>query len=184
MKNSGLIILLFITLLLTGVNHAFAQNKVVPGPEWNFVLGDWIGDGTGVPGEAKGWFTFNKDLDGNILIRKNHNVIPANNGKPTAIHDDLLVVYLDNAGALTKAIYFDNENHVINYAISFNPTDKSLTFTSEAQKNMPRFRQTYKATENNGLNIDFEFAPPNQPETFSKYLSGKAHRKTPSEKFF
>jgi hypothetical protein len=184
MRNTGIILLSFISILLMGINHSFAQNKVVPGPEWNFVLGDWIGDGTGVPGEAKGWFTFNKDLDGNILIRKNHNVIPANNGKPAAIHDDLLIVYLDNTGALTKAIYFDNENHVINYAISFNQADKSLTFTSEAQKNMPRFRLTYKATETNGLNIDFEFAPPNQPEAFTKYISGKAHRKTPSEKFF
>ena len=184
MTKTGIILLSFISLLLINVNHSFAQKKVVPGPEWNFVLGDWIGDGAGVPGEAKAWFTFNKDLDGNILVRKNHNVIPANNGKPEAIHDDLLVVYLDNTGALTKAIYFDNENHVINYAVSFNQTDKTLSFTSEAQKDMPRFRLTYKATDNNGLIIDFEFAPPNQPESFSKYISGKAHRKTSSEKFF
>lgn len=184
MKKTGILLLSLISLFLVTANHLFAQKAVVPGPEWNFVLGEWIGDGTGAPGEAKGWFTFNKDLDGNILVRKNHNLIPANNGKPAAIHDDLLVVYLDNAGGLTKAIYFDNENHVINYAISFNQAEKTLTFTSEAQKNMPRFRLTYKAIDNNNLNIDFEFAPPAQPDAFSKYLSGKAHRKTASEKFF
>jgi len=183
MKKIVLFIFSVISILFVGINHSSAQQKVVPGPEWNFVLGDWIGDGAGLPGEAKGWFTFNKDLDGNILVRKNHNVIPAANGKQATIHDDLLIVYLDNSEALTKAIYFDNENHVINYAVSFNQTDKSLTFTSETQKNMPRFRLTYTATENNGLNIVFEFAPPNQSEAFSKYLSGKAHRKTPSEKF-
>ena len=184
MKKTSIVLLSFAMLLFVDINHSFAQQKIVPGPEWNFVLGDWVGDGTGKPGESKGWFTFNKDLDGNILVRKNHNVIPAANGKPEAIHDDLLIVYLDNSGALTKAIYFDNENHVINYAVSFNQTDKSLIFTSEAQPNTPRFRLTYKATDNNGLNIDFEFAPPNKPEAFSKYISGKAHRKTASDTFY
>jgi hypothetical protein len=182
MKKSVLILLSFSIFFLMNTSHSFAQQKVVTGPEWNFVLGDWVGEATGKPGEGAGWFTFNKELDGNILVRKSHTVFPSVNGKPEAVHDDLLIVYLDNSGAMTKAIYFDNEKHVINYAVSFNQADNSLVFTSEIQQNMPRFRLTYKAIENNMLNIDFEFAPPNQPEAFSKYVSGKAHKKKVTEK--
>lgn len=182
MKKAVIILLSFISIFFMGANRVSAQQKAVTVPEWNFVLGDWIGEGSGKPGEGAGWFTFNKELDGNVLVRKNHTAFPAANGKPASVHDDLLIVYLDNAGALTKAIYFDNEGHVINYAVSFNQTEKSLVFTGEIQKDMPRFRLTYKAIENNILNIDFEFAPPNQPEAFSKYISGQAHRKTATEK--
>ena len=182
MRKTAIILCSFIALLFMGINHSFAQQKVVTGPEWNFVLGDWVGEGSGKPGEGSGWFTFNKDLAGNILVRKSHTLFPAANGKPETSHDDLLVVYLDNAGAMTKAIYFDNEGHVINYSVSFNQAEKSLIFTSDIQQNMPRFRLTYKALENNILNIDFEFAPPNHPDAFSKYISGKAHRKTATEK--
>ena len=182
MNKSGIFLFLFSILLLIGTSHLYAQQKVVTGPEWNFVLGSWVGEATGKPGDGAGWFTFIKDLDGNILVRKNHTVFPAANGKPETIHDDLMIIYLDNQGAMTKAIYFDNEKHVINYAVSFNQVEKSLIFTSEIQQNMPRFRLTYKALENNLLNIDFEFAPPNQPEAFSKYVSGKAHQKKVTEK--
>ena len=63
MKKTGIIVMLFIALLFMGVNHSYAQQKVVPGPEWNFVLGDWVGEGSGKPGEGAGWFTFNKDLE-------------------------------------------------------------------------------------------------------------------------
>jgi hypothetical protein len=177
MKKTGFILLSIVSLLFMGVNRLSAQQKIVSGSEWNFILGDWVGEGTGKPGEGAGGFTFNKDLGDNILVRKNHTVFPAVNGKPETIHDDLLIIYLDNSGALTKAIYFDNESHVINYAVSFNQTEKSLVLTSDAQQNMPRFRLTYKTLDNNMLGIDFEIAPPNKPDSFSKYLSGKAHKK-------
>jgi len=163
-------------------NCLYAQQKPVTGAEWNFILGDWVGGGSGKPGEGTGSFTFNKDLRDNILVRKNHTVFPAKNGKPETIHDDLLIIYLDNSGTLSKAIYFDNEGHVINYVVSFNQADKSIVLTSELQKDMPRFRLTYKAMDDNSLNIGFEIAPPNQPDAFTKYITGMTHRKTTLKK--
>jgi len=182
MKRTGVIILAIISLLFVGGNRLSAQVKPIVGPEWNFILGEWVGEGSGVPGQGAGWFTFTKELGEKIIERKSHTVIPAANGRPETIHDDLMVIYLDNVGLMTKAIYFDNEGHIINYAAKFNQADNSLVFTSEAQPNMPRFRLTYKIVENNLLNTDFEFAPPNQPEAFSKYISGKSHKRTATEK--
>lgn len=178
MKKIALFVFSFISLLLFNVNRTFAQQQSIPGPQWNFVLGDWLGEGSGNPGEGEGWFTFKKDLDGNVLIRKSQTIFPAINGKPETTHSDLMVVYLDNAGALTKAIYFDNEKHIINYAVTFNQADHSLVFTSEPQQNGPRFRLTYKSIDDASLSIDFEIAMPNQPDAFKKYISGKAHRRT------
>lgn len=178
MKKKTLFILAIIALQFFNINHTFAQQQPVSGKEWNFVLGDWLGEGSGKPGEGEGWFTFKKDLDGNVLIRKGETIFPATNGKPASTHSDLMVIYLDNAGALTKAIYFDNEKHVINYAVSFNQANNTLVFTSEPQPTSPRFRLTYKAIDDASLSIDFEIAMPNQPDTFKKYISGKAHRRT------
>ncbi len=178
MKKRSIFICAIISLLLLNTKYSFAQQQSRPGPEWNFVLGDWLGEGSGNPGEGEGWFTFKKDLDGNVLIRKSQTIFPAANGKPETTHSDLMVTYLDNTGALTKAIYFDNEKHVINYAVSFNQADHSLVFTSAPQQNSPRFRLTYKSIDDASLSIDFEIAMPDQPDVFKKYISGKAHRRT------
>lgn len=178
MKKAGFILLAILPFFFMNINQISAQQKAVSGTEWDFLLGDWVGDGSGKPGEGNGEFTFKKDLRDNILVRKNHTAFPAMNGKPETIHDDLLIIYLDNSGALSKAIYFDNEGHVIHYVVTLNQTDKSVVFTSELQKNMPRFRLTYKALDSNSLDIGFEIAPPNQQDVFTKYITGKAHRKS------
>jgi hypothetical protein len=182
MKKTALFILSMVSLLFLGVNHLYAQQKVILPADWHFILGDWVGDATGKPGEGVGSFSFNQDLDGNILVKKGRTVFPPANGKPGIVHDDILVVYLDNAGALSKAIYFDNENHVINYAVSYNQADRSLILTSDIQQNLPRFRLIFKYINNNSLGMDFEMTQPNQPDSFFKYVSGKVHRKTTNEK--
>jgi hypothetical protein len=153
-----------------------AQSKETPWARWNFLLGDWVGEGSGQPGEGSGYFSLKPDLDGKILVRKNHSEYPATQNNPATIHDDLMFIYSDSPGTPARAIYFDNEGHTIYYTIHFSDRDESIVMTSEIHEKAPRFRLTYQPLESK-LKIKFEIAPPGKPEAFSTYLDGMAVRK-------
>jgi hypothetical protein len=111
--------------------------------------------------------------DKKILVRKNHSEYPAAKDKPEIIHDDLMVVYLDYKENPDKTIYFDNENHVINYSISY--TENTITLTSLKSGEMPVFRLTYYLIDKDILNVKFEMSQTG--ETFQTYTEGKCIRK-------
>ncbi|MDP4291816.1 MAG: hypothetical protein Q8908_12095, partial [Bacteroidota bacterium] len=69
MKRAAIVLLTIIPLFFTGINHSYAQQKAATGSEYNFILGEWVGENSGKPGQGFGSFTFKRDLDGNILIR-------------------------------------------------------------------------------------------------------------------
>ena len=54
----------------------------------------------------------------------------------------MLYVYAEAPGQTLKAIYFDNEGHVIHYNVS-TPTASKVEFLSEASQG-PQFRLTYE----------------------------------------
>ncbi len=144
--------------------------------KFSFLLGDWVGDGSGEPGKGEGWFSFKPDLDNRVIVRKNHSSYPATTTKPAFSHDDLLVIYADNPGSLSNALYTDNEDHTIHYSIQF-PDQKTIVFLSDAKPGMPVFRLSYIQKDNDNVDIKFEIAPPNNPGKFNVYLQGGAHRK-------
>ncbi len=144
---------------------------------YRFLLGEWIGEGSGDPGRGTGSFSFNLDLDGRILVRKNHVEYPQAPGRPAAIHDDLMVVYPDSRTGGVRAIYWDNEGHSIEYTAEFNAAQNVLQFVSEPVPAAPRYRLSYRKVKDNSLQIKFEIAPPGKPDAFSTYLEGGAHRK-------
>ena len=43
----------------------------------NFLIGNWVGEGSGKPGEATGAFSLLPDLQGAVLVRKNFAEYPA-----------------------------------------------------------------------------------------------------------
>ncbi len=155
---------------------AYAQNAAPADPwaSWRFLVGDWVG--IQADGSESGAFSFAFDLNENILVRKNHLDIPASKDRPGGTHDDLMIVYRP-APNDTRAIYFDNEGHAINYAASFSKTGDSLMFVSDIMPQAPRFRLTYIKTGTAKLTITFEIAPPGKPEGFTPYLSGAARKK-------
>jgi hypothetical protein len=73
--------------------------------KWKHLIGEWIGEGNGQPGQGEGSFTFQTDLDGKILVRKNHTVFPETANAAAKVHDDLLIVYPVTNG-VQEAIYF------------------------------------------------------------------------------
>jgi len=64
-----------------------------------------------------------------------------------------MVVYKTKDGNPVKAIYFDNEKHVISYDITY--SENKIVLTSEASSAMPRFRLIYEKLENNLVNTRF-----------------------------
>ena len=132
-------ILLTISILLLSIS-SFAQRNTT-WAKWEWLIGEWQGEGTGKPGAGTGTFSFKPDLDEKILVRKSHSEYPATPGKPEVIHDDLMIIYSDYSGTPSKAIYFDNEGHTINYLITY-ITD-AIVMTSEKVTNAPVFRLTY-----------------------------------------
>jgi hypothetical protein len=143
---------------------------------WNFLLGEWVGEGSGKPGQATGGFTFSSELQNRILVRKNFADYPATKEHPAFSHNDLMVIYKER-GDSTNAIYWDNEGHVINYSVEFPKDTNTITLVSTPNPTAPQFRFTYTKTGVDKLKILFEIAPPGKPDTFSKYIEATAHRK-------
>ena len=167
MNSKFLFIIAFITMTTTSIAQTNTWDKC----KW--LIGDWVGEGSGKPGEGKGWFSLKEDLSGKVLVRKNHSEYPAANGKPETIHDDLMIIYTDNNGDPSKAVYFDNEGHNINYSISY--TGTTIIFMSDKIPNAPVFRLTYTAINTDTVGIKFEMSQ--DGEKFMTYTDGKCSRK-------
>jgi hypothetical protein len=144
---------------------------------YRFLLGQWIGEGSGQPGQGSGEFSFTLDLDGKILVRRNRADYPATGGRPAFSHQDLLVMYWDQTRKQPGAIYFDNEDHVIQYALSLSADNQTVTLVSDPSPNAPRYRLKYARRGVDRLFVSFEIAPPGRPDDFSTYLEGTARRK-------
>jgi hypothetical protein len=144
---------------------------------WRFLVGDWMGGGSGGPGEGSGFFSFRFDLDGKVLVRRNHSEYPAVSGRPAVVHDDLMVIHPDAGRGGFAADYFDNEGHVIHYVAELAADGTKITFRSEAAPSTPWFRLTYTKLPADAVGIAFDIAPPDNPGAFKTYLSAKAVRK-------
>lgn len=172
-KNFSLYVMTVLFFLSTQI---YSQEKEYN--NWNafkFLMGDWIGEGSGAPGEAAGEFTFFSDLQNTVLIRKNFAEYPAQNGRPAFRHDDLMIVY--RSGNSIKANYFDNEGHVINYNVNFSSDSLSVIFVSDPNPASPGFRFTYTKIDPAKMKFSFDIAPPGKQGQFSKYIDGIVKKK-------
>ncbi len=140
------------------------------------LLGEWTGEGGGQPGQGAGRLSHSLDLDGRILIRKNHVEYPATKDRPAFAHDDLLITYFDEARTAAKAIYWDNEGHAIQYSVSVLTDGRTLVYTSEPSPAGPRFRFIYAIETPDRMRLKFEIAPPGKPDAFGTYSEGVVKR--------
>ncbi|MCE1189522.1 MAG: hypothetical protein LWX56_10300 [Ignavibacteria bacterium] len=165
-------LIVFLILCATIISAQEIKNRHIP--EW--LIGNWIGTGSGAPGFGTGEFSFSYELDSMVIIRKAHSTYPSRTEGKMLTHDDLLVVYKEN-DVFCKAHYYDNEGHIIEYTISIPDTGNAVIFTSNAPAGQPIFRLTYIAYANQQVFIEFAISPTQTPAQFRPYVSGFARRK-------
>lgn len=169
MKKARLVALLF------AAGAALFAQSPPNWDRWQFLMGDWIGEGTGQPGAGEGGFSFRPALDGRVLVRKNEAHYAATKDRPAFSHEDLMVVYPE--GTAARAVYFDSEGHVIQYGVEFSAAGERITFISGAEPSATRYRLTYTKLAAEKVGIRFEMAPPGKPEAFAPYIEATARRK-------
>lgn len=140
-----------------------------------FLLGDWDGGGGGTPGRSQGGTSFAPSLQDRVLIRTNFAVTAATGPAPASRHDDLMIIYADEGGAV-RADYYDNEGHVIRYTVT-TPRPGQAVFTSDATTTGPQYRLTYSAGPSGIVSGAFAVAPPGKPGAFTPYLTWEMKRK-------
>ncbi|MFT3738412.1 MAG: hypothetical protein QM786_06610 [Breznakibacter sp.] len=163
--------LLTLATIFTLTLPCFAQQS--PGWEkWDWLLGQWQGEGNGRPGQGSGRFSFEFGLDNKIIVRKSHSEYPATENKPQIVHDDLMIVYSNATGNPPKAIYFDNEGHTINYTINY--ADRAIILTSDSIPHVPLFRLTYTLQDNGTVLTKFEMS--RDGVEFMTYVEGTSKK--------
>ena len=176
-KGSIAVSVLAISVLFVFVTlNAQEPQQSVNWQHWEFLLGEWVGEGgANATDQATGASKFYLDLDSTILIRESYADYPASNERPAYSHKDKMIIFQQSS--TTKAIYFDNEGHVIDYDVRFSDDFDTVTFVSEISPDAPRFRLTYTREKEERLKLEFEIAPPGKPESFSPYLTATMKRK-------
>ena len=179
----GILLPLIMGVTLAGsltVRPAAAQTKApAPADPWarlSFLVGEWQGVGTGAPGEAVGGTSFALGLDKKILLRKNWAKYPPKPGESAGLsHEDLMIIYPAADGASFRAIYFDNEGHVISYAVTFPKGENTVLFETDTGQPGPRFRLAYELGAGGVLDSVFWIAPPGGE--FKAYVRGSLKKK-------
>jgi hypothetical protein len=139
-------------------SSALAQSA--PADPWKplrFLIGTWEGK---TQGSGSGDYSFQLELRDHILARHASGA--------GAEHEDLLYVYQDTPGQAYKAIYFDNEGHVIHYDVSF-PGTTSVIFRSA------QFRLSYEL-KGSTMYGKFQMRAPGQAE-YKSYLEWSGGKK-------
>jgi len=145
MKLLARILPLLLALPLT------AQSALPSGADpWkalSFLQGTWSATTTTTGssgGNVVGTYTFRPELENHIFARHTTS-IEGCKGPATfdCDHGDLLYIYQDAPGGSLKAIYFDNEGHVIHYDVS-TPDATTALFLSDASQPGPQFRLLYE----------------------------------------
>jgi hypothetical protein len=155
------ILILFAALPVSAQNADWKQLE--------FLLGKWKGvagaNDTQI-GAGQGAFSFELDLNKQIIIRRN------NASYDSGIrHDDLMVIYVEGA---SRAIYFDTEGHVIHYKVTV-PSANHAVFESDETQAGPRYRLTYWL-DGGSLKGKFEIAEP--ASEYKTYMSWTSKRNT------
>ncbi len=176
MRRLFLLVLVLAMAPISPPVFAQPQKAEDPWARFQFLLGAWSGTGGGAPGEiSMGTTSFSFDLDKNVIIRKNRvEIAPKAGESKGSVHEDLMIIYRRQGEQTPRAIYFDNEGHVIEYVASFPEKEPSVVFESAGGAKMPGFRLVYEMTPADELSIDFLIAPPGGE--FKSYTKGTAAR--------
>jgi hypothetical protein len=141
-----------------------------------FLIGTWEAKSQGGSAGAasSGTYSFQLELRGHVLVRHSTNAGCKGPADFDCEHSDILYVYPSASGQPYKAIYFDNEGHVIHYNVS-TPSPGSAVFLSSPSAPGPQFRLTYQL-KGSTMHGAFQMRMPGQPE-FRSYLEWSGVKK-------
>jgi hypothetical protein len=169
-------------IALVAIQCLTASNRAhsAPADPWqplNFLQGVWEANAQGgsAGAHSRGLYAFEFELKKHILSRVSKSPVTCHG--PAAFdceHSDLLYIYQDAAGRPMKAIYFDNEGHVIHYDVS-TPDPTTAVFLSDASATGPQFRLTYQR-KNSTMSGKFQVRMPGQTE-WQSYLEWSGDKK-------
>jgi hypothetical protein len=169
------LVLSLVLLLPTSASASAQPSSDIVWSSLKFLVGTWVGEGTAESGQPGGGYcSFNFELDGKILVRKNHSEYPASSERPAITHDDVMIIYFDRASQSVRAFYTDNEGNVIHYSVSGD--GKSAVFLGDVEPAAPRYRLTYKLTQPGHVTLTFEMAPSDKPDQYRNFVEGKLQK--------
>jgi hypothetical protein len=173
--------LVLAVLVLLGAPVVPARAAEGPGaaarlaPLWNRLVGEWVGDSGGQPGQGEGGASFRLELQGSVLLRRSWARLAGPGGTVTS-HEDLLLIYRGASATEARAMYWDNEGHTISYAARWSADGGTVTFLSAAVPGAPRFRLVYSGLLTDTPTVSFDVAPPGSPDAFKTHVSGRLRR--------
>lgn len=128
---------------------AQAQNNSKPSDPFqqlSFLTGTWEAKTVNNPAvAASGTYSFQFELKNHVLARHSTSYSAACKGPDDfdCEHGDLLYVYSDGPQQPLRAIYLDNEGHVIHYSVT-TPAATTAEFLSDPGLPGPQFRLLYE----------------------------------------
>jgi hypothetical protein len=134
-----------------------------------FLIGTWEArtEGGSAGAASLGTYTFQLELRDHVLARHSSTAGCQGPADFNCEHGDLLYVFQETPGRSFKAIYFDNEGHIIHYEVS-TPTPTSAIFLSSPSQPGPQFKLSYEL-KGSILYGKFQIRMPGQAE-FNSYL--------------
>jgi hypothetical protein len=166
-----------LAFLLLGVSTVQAKEPAALEP-LAFLVGEWPSSGSAQPGAGSGKAVFARGLQDRVIVRTSYAEYPGAPGQPASRHDDLTIIFAAPDGAI-RADYYDNEGHVIRYAVEV-PAPGRAVLLSEPVASQPRFRLSYALDPAGVLEGEFAIAPPGAPDAFKPYLTWKSRKATTS----
>jgi len=160
-----------------GQNPAKAGQDANKTDSWaavRFLIGSWEAKTTGGVAQAQSsaGYSFRLELRDHVLARHTRSGSCSAPDDFDCQHSDLLYLYPEGGGQQLKAIYFDNEGHVIHYDVS-SPKAGTVVFLSDAAQAGPQYRLTYTLL-GGVMSGQFEMKMPGQAE-FMSYLEWSGH---------
>lgn len=156
------------------------QNPQAPaGDAWRslrFLIGTWEAktQGGSAGADSSGTYVFQLELRNHVLARHTAGAGCKGPADFDCEHGDLLYVYQDAAGQPLKAIYFDNEGHVIHYDVT-TPGERTAVFVSSSSQPGPQFRLIYQL-KGSVMEGKFQMRMPGQSD-FKSYLEWSGGKK-------